>query len=451
MLYSRRRALGLITAGAGALASPSFPQSSDQHRYRIRPLAGWNKINGFVPQSGSRFTCTFEAIPLAAPMSGVVALNNGPGQSFTQPCLVRFGPSGTIEASSGSSYAPSSVTYAANVRYFVRWVIDLQVNQHSVYVRREGVATEQTVGVNLPFRVATTTLDNWSAVSDSNPGGMFINDFEINRDRFNITKLFPTVGYEWVSRWDNGYSRSLTSSGLVDPYDPDFVLRGDGPNLAIDGAGIATMSGLEPRMYVYAPHGDRKFKNVEVTFYGWRTPNETPHSTSGLIVGVRSEHQDADYNGSPCHGRTLYGRLLYAGHANIKKELAHVSGGLGYVEFDRPDNGFRATWSGPNGTMEPSKWIGMKLVCRNVNTDSAVSLQIYRDMSGGVGGGNWQPIFPAEVVDAGDWPVTRYDVQGQCGVPPTDILLHPGTSVFIRNTVVTTQYKWFSIREIAPA
>ena len=138
------------------------------------------------------------------------------------------------------------------------------------------------------------------------------------QDRFGVEMLHPTVpgGREWCCKWDNGRARALASVG-TDPDDPEFHLRGTAGALAIDGRGVARLSGVGPRMYVY----DRgpTWGNVEVTFYARRVAEFAFKSSQGFVVGARSEHQDADAD--PCNARTYYGRLLYDGRANFQKEL----------------------------------------------------------------------------------------------------------------------------------
>ena len=144
---------------------------------------------------------------------------------------------------------------------------------------------------------------------------------EVRLDRFGIEMLHPTAegGRVWTSSWDNGQPRTM-SSGHRDPQDSAFVARGSSTLIKIDGNGVARMSGIQPRMYVYEQN--RTWDNVEVTFYAKRIRETTSHNSQGFIVGARSEHQLAT-DLLPCPGYAYYGRMHYSGRINFIKELSH--------------------------------------------------------------------------------------------------------------------------------
>ena len=155
-------------------------------------------------------------------------------------------------------------------------------------------------------------------------------------------------------------------------------------------------------------------------------------SGTDLIVGARSEHQDADR----CKGTGYYGRLMYTGAANFKKELGHLC----YTPA-RPGTAPAPGWGGgiPAGV-----WVGMKFVVRN--TAAGVRLELYRDLTGGAAGGTWEKL--AETVDAGDWATPADNRACDCH-PPATVLTAAATSVFLRNTTAVADYRWFSVREVA--
>lgn len=262
-------------------------------------------------------------------------------------------------------------------------------------------------------------------------------------DDFEITKLYPdkVPNNTWYSTWGNGHSRSL-SSGSRDPDDPHFVLRGNSSILQIDGLGIARLSGVSPRMYVY-DEDVKRWCNVEVTFYAMRVLERPEPATRGFTTGARSEHQNAS-NTNPCDGTAYYGRMLYGGTVDFKKELAHLPGSIGYARA-RPAN-HHADWPSTDGEIPRNLWIGYKFVVRNAPNSLTVHLSLYRDMSDGARGGSWEELIHLE--DAGDWPVVSV---GPCATMPTRILLEPATSVFVRNDEIDeAAYKKFSVREIEP-
>jgi hypothetical protein len=107
----------------------------------------------------------------------------------------------------------------------------------------------------------------------------------------------------------------------------------------------------------------------------------------------------------------------------------------------------------PTGEMPKFRWIGYKLIVRNVS--GGVNLQLWHDYTNGVNGGRWQKV--AEFTDVGNWGDrwdTSYDVRANCGYDPNVVLSSPATSVYIRTTGVSEssqiRYSRISIREIQP-
>jgi hypothetical protein len=257
-----------------------------------------------------------------------------------------------------------------------------------------------------------------------------------------LSSTATTSKRTWHSNWNNGKTRTLTS-GKRDPFDSQFIARGNG-TVTIDGKGIAHMKGDSPRMYVYDEARQKKWNNVEVIVYAKRMSETGTKSSQGFVIGARSEHQDASLE-KPCLGRTYYGRLLYDGRAVFQKEVIHE----GAYSVNKPEENYSAHWNTPDGTLPVGKWIGLKYIVRTQPDGTSVKLELYRDLTDGKKGGTWEKL--AEYIDKGDWSQTDtgVDVQAQCGYAASDVLLAPGTSVFIRNDEVKdVQYKNFSIREL---
>lgn len=259
-----------------------------------------------------------------------------------------------------------------------------------------------------------------------------------------IINLYPTKenGRTWSDSWANGLSRKLIS-GQSDPSDKEFVERGNG-TVSIDGKGIADLSGDAPRMYVLDPKRKETWQNVEVTVYAKRINETDSLSSQGIVIGARSEHQDATL-ANPCLGATYYGRLLYDGRAVFQKEVIHE----GAYSINMPSEKNRATWPTIDGTMPKNKWIGVKFIVKNNPDNKSVKLELYRDLTDGQNGGTWEKV--AEYTDSGDWSQTdsNTNIAKVCGYGANKILINPGTSVFIRNDKIKDMlYKSFSIREI---
>ena len=261
-------------------------------------------------------------------------------------------------------------------------------------------------------------------------------------DKWGIKMLHPTItnGREWFNTWDNGHTRILTANDR-DLDDPMFKVSGQSNSLVvIDGKGVATMSGTQPRMYVYDQTLALKWLNVEVTVYGERISETQLYVSQGINIGARSTHQN-EVN-TPCGVNTYYSRMLYSGNANFAKELNWPD------DVKKPGSTNPIDWSMfGNNTLPYNTWIGHKFVLRTVDSGTHVRMEMWRDLTNGLNGGDWKLIL--NYTDTGDMtdPTTP-------GCPTNDlshIILEAGPSIFIRNTDISAaQYKEFSAREIDP-
>jgi hypothetical protein len=256
-------------------------------------------------------------------------------------------------------------------------------------------------------------------------------------DKFGISELYPsaTNGTEWYSAWDNGITRTI-GSGQRDPYDNSFEVTGNG-EVTIDEEeeGIATITGGAPRMRV----PDINFENVEITFYAKRISEEEEISYQGFVAGARSKH----YTNDLCGANTYYGRFTYDGRVSFEKELFHGHGNdAQYPPIDAPS---KYIWAEDEGIPD-DEWVGFKFIVRTLPNEDGVLLELYRDLTDGSNGGEWEKVLQHN--DTGEWYVEADD--GICdNYPHNKILLTPGF-VFIRNDFIDqAQYKKFSIREIA--
>jgi hypothetical protein len=267
-------------------------------------------------------------------------------------------------------------------------------------------------------------------------------DVQFSKDKLGLLKLHPTAtnGREWYSAWTG--ARAQLVARQRDPLDTDFELRGDG-TLTFLADGSVKLSGTQPRMYINDRLGERKWHNVEISFYIQRV-SDTGDSSAGAIAGVRSDHQDTVQTQPEtwCKGPTYYGRLLYDGRLNFQKEWRHEDS---YVN-SHPDTK-RAVWNTSDGQMPRNTWIGYKLTAFNQGV-GVVKLALYRDMTNGANGGSWVKLL--EVSDPG---VAAWQPPPPvCGFFEGQRFVNPATSVFVRNTGISdARYKWFSVREIKPA
>jgi len=282
---------------------------------------------------------------------------------------------------------------------------------------------------------STTTLKFFAMDSLENTSPTMVQIYTVFPSSYDVSQLYPTTsgGREWFSKWDNHHLRIL-NNGNRDPDDSMFILTGSSDSkLMIDGDGIATISGKQPRMYVNNETGLVKWKNTEVTIYAKRVSEISDDGSAGFIIGARSNH----YNNNGCGVDTYYSRMQYDGSANFAKELDHPNDST-----SKPSNN-KIHWGG--GQIPYNTWIGHKFVLRDYDDGKHVKMQMFLDKTDGFNGGDWKLV--AEWNDDGTWTVP----ENSCGIPVNEIILDAHPSIFIRNTEISSAlYKKFSVREIDP-
>jgi hypothetical protein len=255
-----------------------------------------------------------------------------------------------------------------------------------------------------------------------------------SRDVFGVAQLYPSADSpsEWTSAHWDGMSYEIDDR--IDPRDPAALsgIRGTGTLEVEDG--VLVMSGSQPRLYVYPPDADG-WTNVEVTVY-MRRVTDGDVAFAGIVIGARSG-SDGHTTDMACDAHTYYARLRNDGRADFAKELEH------------PEAAVRATtgdlW--PDDAFPHDRWIGWKHVI--FNRGGAVTLESYRDLAEGADGGEWELVARTE--DDGSWTATttcpRY---APAGSESTYTQLEGG-AILVRNTEVErAEYRWVSVREIAP-
>ena len=361
----------------------------------------------------------------------VNVVNNTPLDT-TPPVITLLG-SNPVTVQVGSTYTDAGATATDNVDGVLTSKI-VTVNPVNT-----GVVGTYTVTYNVKDASGNASTQVTRIVNVVNPNPTPTNG---GFDKWGIKMLHPTItnGREWFNTWDNSHSRILTANDR-DPDDSMFKVSGQRDSMVvIDGKGVATMSGTQPRMYVYDQTLALKWLNVEVTVYGERISETQLYSSQGINIGARSTHQN-EVN-TPCGVNTYYSRMLYSGNANFAKELNWPDD----VKKPGSINGIDWNLFG-NATFPYDTWIGHKFVLRTVDSGTHVRMEMWRDLTNGLNGGDWKSIL--NYTDTGDMtdPITP-------GCPTNDlshIILEAGPSIFIRNTDISAaQYKEFSVREIDP-
>jgi len=121
--------------------------------------AAWTNT-GFTAQTGSP-TVKFNATPSGNNINAVMGLSNGAQSSYTSlPAIVRFNPSGFIDAYNGTGYsALTSIPYTGGTKYSFGFQLNIPAQTYNVYVTPEGGQQVQ-IGSNYAFRLNAPTLNN---------------------------------------------------------------------------------------------------------------------------------------------------------------------------------------------------------------------------------------------------------------------------------------------------
>ena len=302
--------------------------------------------------------------------------------------------------------------------------------------RRDGGAEPRPAPVDAagwPPDVSSRSEDAAGAALDAGGSGL-------RRDVFGIRMLYPTRtrGAVWdSSHWADGRARTASASRERDVRDETgwSALRGSGlrsPGMVIDGWGVATLRGNQPRLYLDGTEDGVFWRNVEITMY-YRRDRDDGAPTGGAVLGARSGPEG--HAGAPCTATTYYARLRHDGRQQFLKELSHPLAASVVGDRLLP------------GGVPRDRWIGLKFVVYNL-PDGAVRLEHYVDWSGGVDGGEFERVGILE--DRGEWFVEQ---DSACVRDNRHVIVDGGGVVFIRNTlgaVGQADYRWVSVREIEP-
>jgi hypothetical protein len=139
--------------------------------------SSWSN-SAFTAQTGT-FTATFNATPSENGINTVMGLSNGPQSAYTSlAAIVRFNPSGDIDAYNGTGYSSAStIPYTGGTMYTFEFDVDVPAQTYTVWVTPVG-GTKTLVGLNFAFRTSATTLNNlslYAAVGTNNVCGFAAN------------------------------------------------------------------------------------------------------------------------------------------------------------------------------------------------------------------------------------------------------------------------------------
>jgi hypothetical protein len=127
----------------------------------------------FTAQTGSP-TVKFSATPSINDINTVVGLSNGAQSAYASlAAIVRFNPTGTIDAYNGAvaGYAAvNTVAYTAGTRYSFWIQLNIPAQTYNAYVTPEGGSQTQ-IASNYTFRTSATTLNNYTIHVENGTSG----------------------------------------------------------------------------------------------------------------------------------------------------------------------------------------------------------------------------------------------------------------------------------------
>jgi unsaturated chondroitin disaccharide hydrolase len=130
---------------AGAASADPIPQ-------KIESKVGYKAYDLPAAQTGT-FELVFDATPMAERIDGFAGVSASvPYRPSEVAVIVRFSPTGVIDARNGANFASDQVlNYAANKSYHVRVVVDTAKKTYSVFVASAG-EPEVALAKNYAFR-----------------------------------------------------------------------------------------------------------------------------------------------------------------------------------------------------------------------------------------------------------------------------------------------------------
>ncbi|PYP18109.1 MAG: hypothetical protein DMD52_02690 [Gemmatimonadetes bacterium] len=265
----------------------------------------------FATQSGS-FTVQFDATPNGSPIDAPTGLSSGPAAGYTDlAVIVRFNPTGQIDARNGGAYAAAStIQYAAGTSYHFRLVVDVASRTYSAYVTPAG-GTELTIGTGFAFRSeqsGVTALANWAL--GAGVGSHTVCNFAIT----SSTPPAPVASVT-VTPPTPSVSVGATVQLIATPKDANGnplagrVVTWASGNTAVatvSGSGLVTGVAAGSATITATSEGQSGTASVTVIFVPVAAVIVSPPSPSvqaGFTVQLTATPEDA--NGAPLSGRTV--------------------------------------------------------------------------------------------------------------------------------------------------
>jgi len=149
------------------------------HSVNLYQTASSTWSNTSIAAQTGTFTATFDATPSGNDINTVVGFSNGAQTAYTGlSAIVRFNPTGDIDAYNGTAYAAAStIPYTGGQTYTFEFDVNLAAQTYTVWVTPRG-GSKTLVGLNYAFRTAASTLNTltlYAQVGTDNVGALAVN------------------------------------------------------------------------------------------------------------------------------------------------------------------------------------------------------------------------------------------------------------------------------------
>lgn len=193
-------------AEATAQVTSSLTNAETQDCNSATAGGGW--LNSFIPQANELLTFWIDGLPQLqgnpspATIDAVIGLSNGPADAFSDlGPIVRFAPSGYIDARDGDTYVGAFPYTIGSAPWEISMEVDITSHLYNVWVRHLDSPGNpfELLGSNLKFRSeqsGVTRLDNLARFVDGSQGSLQTCDF-----RFAKPEQCTTTGPStWASQ-----------------------------------------------------------------------------------------------------------------------------------------------------------------------------------------------------------------------------------------------------------
>src|SRR5712691_5573882 len=267
--------------------------------------------SAFTSQNGS-FTATFDATPNGTGLDAATGLSQGAAAVYTDlAVIIRFNPSGTIDARNGGAYAAANaIPYTAGTSYHFRIVVDVPSHTYAAYVTPAGGA-EQTIGTGFAFRTeqsTVTALANWALTAIT--GTHTVCNFSLS----GVTPPTPVASVTVTpatANMSDGQTVQLTATPKDVNGNPltgrAMAWSSNNTSVAtVSGSGLVTAVGAGSATITASSEGQSGTAAITVVRVPVASVTVTPASATvneGQTLQLTATPKDA--NGNPLSGRAV--------------------------------------------------------------------------------------------------------------------------------------------------